>query len=122
MKHPFEIVVTWLKRWRDLRYLSSNSQKTFDDLGMSPDVVQGLAQAPDDTRCRMEKMATSFGLVPGVIDEERWRVYDMAVACGHCRQRAKCTRFFDNKEDLSEAYSFCPNAHLYDELKILTDK
>ena len=110
------IFTDWLDRQRDAEYLKSSPQPALSDLGLCRSEASGLADAPSDTRQRMEAMADTYGLDGSDINAERWRAVDMARTCATCACVSQCRRWLRQEQHDVEDAGFCPNADRFRDL------
>jgi hypothetical protein len=91
------------------------SDTDLQDMGLMRSDYDTLAAAPKGSRERMVFMAERFGISEKQLDEEHWRVVEMARTCAKCGVAANCERFRKGK-NTTFGPTDCPNASQFSEI------
>ena len=105
-----------LESGRDRQFIVGLNPAGIADTGISESDRGWIANAPADTRERMEAMATSLGLDPAEIGRDRWRELEMGQACSQCADVRTCRKFLAGKPVSEGPNTFCPNFQRFQDM------
>ena len=116
MKTVVQRVREMLNQNRDRQFVMAHGGSELSDAGLARADLDWITHAPADTRKRMEAMATTLGVKPADISQDRWREMDMARACSQCGDLRTCRKFLKGEQVSKGPDTFCPNFQRFQDL------
>ncbi len=104
----FDRIRTLIHRLHEVKEVNALTDRDLAELGLSRDQMLDFLAMPRDINERVNAMGAIFGVPAADLKRDHGLWLDLLSTCGHCADRAACSRALDQHADSADC-GFCGN-------------
>jgi hypothetical protein len=111
----FDRIRTLLNRLHEAKEVNALTDRDLEDIGISRAQMLDFLRMPEDINERVIAMGAIFGVPAADLKRDYGLWLDLLTTCGHCTDRAACSRALDRGADPADC-GFCGNRAAFADL------